>query len=133
MTTQPSLYSRNIILSYSTTDPDTQFEVRKVIVTSQEDASRFLSDTQRHTSTDSDWRELRIERYAGLSNESLEAIRWIRDLQDLITTTESKIIDGELTSIEDALETITTHTIFSGIRTLQNLGYCEPDYDLSVK
>jgi len=133
MYSQQSLNSRNILLSYTTTDPDTQAEIRKFIVTSQEDAARFLNDTQQQSCTDSDWKDLSIERYEGLSDESLEALRWIRDLQDLITKTEIRIIDGDLTSIQDVVESITTHSIFSGIKILEDFGYCEPNDDFSEK
>lgn len=133
MTTQQSLNSRNILLSYTTTDPNTQSEFRKVIVTTQEDAARFLNDTQLLSCTDSDWRDLKIERYEGLSDEALEALRYIRMLQDAIESVEQKIVDGDISSIEDAMEQILTTAVFTGIRTLQEQGYCEPDDDLSAK
>jgi len=133
MTTQSSLNSRNILLSYTTTDLDSQSEIRKNIVTSQEDAAQFIKDTQLQSCTDSDWRDLSIERYDGLSNESYAALRWMRDLQDLTTQIETRITTGDLTSIQDVVESITTHSIFSGIKILEDFGYCEPDGDFSEK
>jgi len=133
MSTQPSLNSRNILLSYTTTDPDTQSILKKNIVTTQEDVTRFLFDVQEHSNPDSDWRNLRIERYEDLSDESLEALRWIYELKDLITKTEIRIIDRDLISIQDVVESITTHSIFSGIKILEDFGYCEPDDDFSEK
>jgi len=132
MNSQSSLKSR-ILLSYTTTDLDTQSEIRKVIVTSQDDAARFLNDTQLQSCTDGDWRDLKIERYDGLSVEALDGIRWLRDLQDLTTQIETRITTGDLTSIQDVVESITTHSIFSGIKILEDFGYCEPDGDFSEK
>lgn len=124
-----------IIVTYNTVDQFSGLDKIKSVVTTPEDVSKFLISETNPEDLDTQWRVVSIEKYDGLTEDMVQTLCWIKDIQAVIQDVQKDVESGIETDIESAVEKIIQHSVLSATRLLEARGYvpAEPDHDLMGK